>query len=193
MESIGTSSTRPYYRMKLFFFTFVIVLLGALCAAAGLLTLFPSALGTKYGVAIMTLQNIDRMLVSRAAGLFAIMTGLLAMTITFLHLFYSHRIAGPAFRLGREAERIGRGELTADFQLRKKDNLTDLEDALKRAAHRYRETVLALDRHAVSMKEKAGVLRAAKEGVSDPALASVLQEMTLDMKKAEKLLSEIKT
>lgn len=193
METVKTAFTRPYYRRKLFFATFVIVLLGSLCVAAGLRALFPSELGARYGDAIMTLRNIDRMLVPRAAGLFAVMTGLLVLAIAFLHLFYSHRIAGPAFRLGREAERIARGDLKADFQLRKKDNLTDLADALKLTARRYREAVIVIERHAVRLEEQAVKLAETERPGSDPAIAATLRDMTAAVKAAEKMLSVIRT
>ncbi|MDH4163675.1 MAG: hypothetical protein OEW15_13445 [Nitrospirota bacterium] len=194
METIGIASTRPYYRRKLFFTTFAIVLLGALSVAAGLHALFPSALGSRYGDAIMTLRDIERSLVPRSAGLFAVMTGLLVLATAFLHLFYSHRIAGPAYRLGREADRIARGELKADFDLRRKDNLTDLADALKLAAHRYRETVNALDRHATGLEAGAATLKDLEHRNTDPAaLASALQEMKTEFRAAEKLLAEIRT
>jgi methyl-accepting chemotaxis protein len=129
-----TSSTLPYYRRKLFLSAFVILLLGAFCIAAGLHALFPSELGERYGAAITTLQKVKQMLIPRVAGLFAVMTGLLVLVTTLLHHIYTHRIVGPAFRLGREANRIGRGDLTVEIILRRKDNMTDLADALNLAS-----------------------------------------------------------
>lgn len=193
MEINETSSTRPYYRRKLFLATFVTALLGGLCLAAGLHALFPAALGARYGAAILTLRNIEQTLVPRAAGLFAVMTGLLVPAVVILHLFYSHRIAGPAFRIGREAERIGKGDLKADFKLRRKDNLTDLGDALKETARRYRETVIAMERHASGMQELADGLRETERGPDPAALASTLRELTSAVEKTEKMLSGIRT
>lgn len=46
-------------------------------------------------------------------------------------LFFPHRIAGPLYRMERELkERVGEGDLTVKFSLRKGDEVGDLADAL---------------------------------------------------------------
>ncbi|MDH4161902.1 MAG: hypothetical protein OEW15_04340 [Nitrospirota bacterium] len=188
MQFIEASFTRPYYRRKLFFSTLVIVVLASLCAAAGLLAVFPSVSGACYGAVITTLHAFERMLVPTIATLFAVMTGLLALAVSFLHLFYSHRIAGPAFRLGQEAARIGSGDLRADFRLRRKDNLTDLEDSLKQVACRYRETVDALEQLTSVLDRQAASL----DGSNRPAVEKAVREMTVAAAAMEKIVSEIR-
>ena len=192
MEIAEQSMTRPYYRRKLFFSTFVIVLLAAAFVAAGLLELFSTALGDRYGEAIRVLHHAKQVLVPRAVGLYVVITGLLVLTLSVLHIFYSHRVAGPAFRLGREAEKISGGNLKADFQLRSKDNLSDLADALKQTASRYRDTVIALERHTVSLEAQAAALSEKGAEANPAALDPVLREMTSTVGSIDKLLSEIR-
>lgn len=46
-------------------------------------------------------------------------------------LFFPHRIAGPLYRMERELkERVGEGDLTVKFSLRKGDEIIELADAL---------------------------------------------------------------
>ena len=193
MEKTVAVSTRRYYRRMLFFYTAVIVLLGALSVGVGLLAFFPASLGDGYGAALLSMRNIERTLVVKVAGLYAVMTVLIMLAIAFLHVFFSHRIAGPAFRLGREAEQIGRGNLKANFQLRSKDNLTDMADFLKQAASRYRETIIALDRHATIIKMQAESLSGAagrQKGGAAPGQA--VEELSTNVRNIDKILSEIR-
>ena len=51
--------------------------------------------------------------------------------VVFISLFFSHRIAGPAYRIQKVlSTMIEEGDLTKQFQLREKDELKELADAL---------------------------------------------------------------
>ncbi|GAH88998.1 unnamed protein product, partial [marine sediment metagenome] len=46
--------------------------------------------------------------------------------IAVIGIFYSHRIAGPAYRIGQEIQRVLNGETGVNIRLRKKDKLKEL-------------------------------------------------------------------
>ena len=46
-----------------------------------------------------------------------------------LVVLFTHRIAGPVFRLCRVLEQVGQGDLTQAVKFRKNDELTELDDA----------------------------------------------------------------
>ena len=48
----------------------------------------------------------------------------------FLTLFMSHRIAGPFYRLKREMKVMGSGDISGDFNIRRKDQLQDLATSI---------------------------------------------------------------
>lgn len=51
---------------------------------------------------------------------------LVLLAVAAITLSISHKVAGPLHRLGRDAERIGRGDLTGSFRLRTNDELKSL-------------------------------------------------------------------
>jgi methyl-accepting chemotaxis protein len=53
--------------------------------------------------------------------------------IVMISLVFSHRIAGPVFHMRRSAELVAKGDLTADFHLRKHDELIPLAVDLQNA------------------------------------------------------------
>ncbi len=67
----------------------------------------------------------------------------LAGLIVFI--IYSHRLAGPLYRVEKALHEIGQGDLTHRIKLRKNDQLEDLAQSLNRFAQR--------------MDDKLGVLR----------------------------------
>ncbi len=194
MENVARSSTSRYYHGKLFFYTFCIVVLGAVCGGIGIFMLFPSSLGEGYGAALLTIQRMEQALLVKVIWLYIVMAIFFIPAIAFLLMFYSHRIAGPAFRLGREAELIARGNLKADFRLRQKDNLTDIEAVLKQVAVRYRDTVSALKNQTTAMETQAeSISGMVQQGKDRVALESALDELSSKIKNIDKILSEIRT
>ena len=94
-----------------FLYTLVIVVFGAGLAGAGAFLLFPTQLGEGYGAVLSTVQDLEQVLLAKVGMIYAIMSIFIIVAVVLLHLFYSHRIAGPAYRLGREAQVIGQGGL----------------------------------------------------------------------------------
>lgn len=54
------------------------------------------------------------------------------LLVAFGSIFVSHKIAGPIYRFERQAEAIGKGDLTLKFNLRPYDELKDLGVALEK-------------------------------------------------------------
>jgi methyl-accepting chemotaxis protein len=142
----------------------------------------------------MTIHRIQQGLAGKVAGLYAMAAFFLIFAIAFLNVFFSHRIAGPAFRLRREAELIGRGNMKATFKLRPGDHLADVADSLKKTASRYGETVNALEQHArlvaAGAEAVSGLLERGKDGT---AIEQAIADMSRSVKSIDAILAEIKT
>jgi methyl-accepting chemotaxis protein len=67
-----------------------------------------------------------------------------ALAVLLLTLFYSHRIAGPAYRLRKDVDRIAKGELENLFQIRQGDQLSSLAEALVAMTRTIKLKVLAI-------------------------------------------------
>jgi methyl-accepting chemotaxis protein len=187
-------TTRRNYRLLLYVNTLVIVLFGAVVAGCGLFWLLPAGLGESYNTIMASVQGIRKVLFWRVVALYAVISLLIVVGMVVLHLFYSHRIAGPVYRIGREAAKIAQGNLTGNIKFRRKDNLTDMADLLNDVASRYRgrmnavkDCFAAIDTHSETVYD---LIRQGKDGV---ALKQAAETVTINVKNIERSLSEIRT
>ena len=186
--------TRKNYRLLLYVNSLLIVLLGAALAAWGIFLLFPSGLGEGYGAVLASVQGIGQVLFRKVAVIYAVIAVLMVLALVLLHLFYSHRIAGPAYRLGMEAGKIAKGNLTGNIKFRQKDNLTDMADSLNDVALRYRGRITAVKEYLAIIetqsKTVSDLIRQGKDGV---ALEQASEEISGNIKNIEQILSEMRT
>jgi len=186
--------TQKNYRLLLYVNSLLIVLLGAAVAAWGIFWLFPSGLGEGYGAVLASVQGIGQVLFKKVAIIYAIIAVLIVMAMVVLHLFYSHRIAGPAYRLGMEAAKVANGNLTGNIKFRKKDSLTDMADSLNNVASQYRRRITAVKENLAIIetqsKKVSDLIRQGKDGV---ALEQAADELSGNIKNIEQLLSEMRT
>lgn len=131
-------ATKKIYRTSLYINTFIIVMLGAVVAGGCVFFLFPANLGQDYHSSLATVQAIRKVLFGRVLLVYAVFCLLILLSIAILHLLYSHRIAGPTYRIGVEASKIAQGVLACDFTLGNKDSLVDVKDLLNELSCRYR-------------------------------------------------------
>lgn len=189
-----TFSTRRSYRALLIFFTFAIVLVGAAIAAGWVFFVFPTSLGEGYGAVIATVQQIQNILLRKVAVIYVVMTVFMIGALIVLHLFYSHRIAGPAYRLSKEASIIARGDLTGNIRFRQKDNLTDMADTLNQVAARYRGRVTALKDYTTIIDAQVNLIQQlAQRGEQASALERHMEEVRAHLKNIGQVLSEVRT
>ncbi len=125
----------------------ILALLGVLVAAV-LYVLFNRDLTASYLSAHLAIRNVRDMLLPTLA---AIDVGVFVLSAVLM-LFYTHRIAGPAYRLGRTLREVAAGRLPSEVRLRKGDYLEDLAAetnhllaALREEAHSLEQDVLLLE------------------------------------------------
>lgn len=188
-------ATGKGYRTFLYVNTFVIVLLGAAVAGGCVFLLFPANLGQDYHSSLAALQAIRKVLFWRVLAVYAVVSLIILLSIMVLHLLYSHRIAGPTYRIGCEAAKIAQGNLTCNFTLRRKDNLMDLRDYLNELGCRYRGRVEAIQDGLAAIETNVETISADKrrQGQPDVACRQALAEITAATKEIERHLLEIRT
>jgi len=108
-----------------------------------------------------------------ASSLVSLASGLL------LALFLPQKIAGPIYRIEKDLEQVGQGDLTVTIRLRKEDILQDFSQSLNVALASIRERVAAV-------KEDHSALQAMAEKLVDQRLSEAL-------KRQENSLSKLKT
>jgi len=187
-------TTQKNYRLFLYLYTLVIVLLGAAIAGWGVFWLFPPGLGEGYGAVLASVQGIGKVLFWKVAIIYAVIALFIVLAMVVLHLFYSHRIAGPAYRIGREAIKLGQGNLAGNIKFRQKDNLTDMADSLNDTASKFRGRVKAVkDCLAVIETQTKTVSDLIQQGKDREALEHAAEKITGNIKDLERVLSEMRT
>ncbi|MEW5744270.1 MAG: methyl-accepting chemotaxis protein [Nitrospirota bacterium] len=125
-------------------------------------------IGGSYRMFHIHAQNfLDYLLPAIAVSV--LLTVLLAVAIA---LFFPHRIAGPLFRIERDLkERVGEGDLSVRFSLRKGDELTDLADAINISLEKLKQRI-------EDIKQPAERLEAlVAQGRGDEGIAALAKEI----------------
>ena len=187
-------SARRSYRPLLFIYTVVIVFLGAALAGAAVFLFLPSRLGDSYGAVHSAVRDMGQVLAAKVAGIYSIMAVFIALAVVLLHLFYSHRIAGPAYRLSREATVLGQGNLKGNIRFRRKDNLTDMAESLNQVASHYRDSVSIMkDRIAAIEKQAGSIAQLVESGESASVIERSVQDINMNLKNLTHAVLEIRT
>lgn len=102
-------------------------------------------LGGSYRTAIYTIYDLKVHIFPLMFASFYTIFILVVVSVAIgaIALFFSHKMAGPIFRLERSLEAVGKGDLTVQTKLRTGDQLTELADEInlmvkslgQRAAH----------------------------------------------------------
>ncbi len=101
---------------------FGVVLLSSLIAALILYFYANQELGDSYYDAHITIRRVSDLLwpVVAAGSVVSLLSGML------LAVFLPQKIAGPIYRIEKELERLGEGDLTVEIRLRPRDPFHDL-------------------------------------------------------------------
>jgi methyl-accepting chemotaxis protein len=106
----------------------ILVILGVVGTGVLFYLLSFRQLSTGYGDAVYTIYNLKRVVLPTLfASLESILLlGIVTIIIAAMSLFFSHKIAGPLFRISRDLETIAAGDLTVETRLRAKDQIAEL-------------------------------------------------------------------
>ncbi len=192
-RAIGLT-TQKNYRFLLYAYSLVIVLLGASFAGLGVIWSLPGNLGEGYHNVQAMLRGIQQMLFFRITLFYSIAILIIVVAMVVLHLLYSHRIAGPAYRIGQEAARIARGNLAGIIKFRKHDNLMDMAESMNDVASQYREHIGAVLEHLAFIEEQSQKMSVLVQEESDEAtLKQAAEEITGKSNAIADCLAEIRT
>jgi len=132
------------YSYSLFLKVVGLLLGGAMAAAAVVYLTVQQQISGDYSEVLYTLHHLKGVLLSRTLLVGGGVGVLIVAAVAAINLFYSHRVAGPLFRIGRELERIREGDLTVRIRLRKGDVAVPLADGVSSLAEAHGRRVRAL-------------------------------------------------
>ncbi|MEI6205481.1 MAG: hypothetical protein WCP20_01730 [Desulfuromonadales bacterium] len=192
-RTIGLT-TQKNYRLLLYVYSLVIVLLGVSFAGLGVLWSLPDNLGEGYHNVQAMLRGIQQVLFWRITLLYTITTLLIVLAMVVLHLLYSHRIAGPVYRIGQEAAKIAQGNLAGKIKFRQQDNLMDMADSMNDITSCYREHISAVQTCFTMIED--GTIRMntlVQQGKDETAIKQAVEEISNNNIDIARRLSEIRT
>jgi hypothetical protein len=120
----------------------------------------------------MLLQQQQLMMKSLVGGL-----ALMVVAIGLLGIYFTHKVAGPVFKMKKLLKRVGEGHLLFDAKLRKGDELVDFFDAFTQMVSGLRD----METHQLADVEAA--IQALNKGAAEDA-ASALGRVRDSMKVA---------
>ena len=117
----------------------ILILLGlfflsSLISALVLYKNLQTPISPHYGAAHMILTQVRESLAVKTITINLIFFILIAIGIILLCILYSHRIAGPLFKVKQYAATLGEGRFEERIRFRKKDAVHDLADVLNETA-----------------------------------------------------------
>jgi len=168
----------------------VLVFLGATVSAIVLYLNVQERIENDYSSALISIKNLQDVLLLKTLLINAVIGVLILMAVALINLFYSHRVAGPLFRLGREAAKVATGDLTVHVRLRKTDVVVPLAEELTGFADSYRTRVLELDEKVSDVQELTrstlALMGAGKEPQSIEASVAAIKQKVKDMEETFK-------
>lgn len=175
-----------------------------LLTAAGMLavTLFlyfatSKDLGDSYGRAIYLINDLRIRIFPLFFASFYSIFILVVVTaaIAAISVLYSHKIAGPLFRIERNLDLIGSGDLTVNTRFRKTDQLFVLADELNAMVRSLNHTVRASGDALEKVKRCEERLSALLEddGCGDVALREAVFSLKAAIEEVRSVTSKVKT
>jgi methyl-accepting chemotaxis protein len=192
-HTIGLT-TQKNYRLFLYVYSLVIVLFGLLFSGLGLFWSLPDNLGEGYHNVQAMLRDIQQVLFWRITLLFIISTILIVLVMVVLYLLYSHRIAGPAYRIGQEAAKIAKGNLTVEIRFRKHVNLMDMADSMNDVVLQYREHIKYVQECLSIIEERSSKMNTLiQQGKHEGSIKLEAEEISKSYDAIASCLAEIRT
>jgi methyl-accepting chemotaxis protein len=133
-------------------------------------------LNTHYSAILSILSDLKETLLIKTLKINAIFSFLAAIGLLFIGIIYTHRIAGPLYRIKSAAKAIGEGNLETKIQLRSKDVIHHFATSLNSMTESYRDRISVL----------SGSLDQLRESITE------IKSLTDDNKETDSTLEKIR-
>lgn len=144
-------------------------------------------LGDTYGKAVYTIYNLKVNIFSMLFASFhsILILGLSTAAIALIAVFYSHKIAGPVYRLEKCLERMEAGDLTVTAKFREGDQLGPIAEEMNDAVRSLNHIVRSVDDSLIAMEASEEKLREvlARESVSQKDLFDAVHRISFEAEK----------
>lgn len=178
------------YPFRLFLKLVVVVSLGAVLVGVLLYISSEYFVGGSYIESIQQLSIAKTEIIKKSFMIYAFTGILIIVGLGVITLFYSHRIAGPLFRLGKESRQIAMGDLTVHVKLRQKDAIHPLADSLNEVVEAYKKRIIVLRERVEAVKKAALALQDINH--EDGNIENKIDLLKKDLEDLENSLKELR-
>ncbi len=143
-----------------FLLAFLLVLMSGIAVSA--LTLYLNIyqpLDTHYSAALSIMSDLKDTLISRSLIISALFSCMMFLGLLFLGILYTHRVAGPLYRVKVAAKSIGNGNLRENIKLRRKDVIHSFAESLNNLTSNYSNKVELLHSEINQLKDSVNELK----------------------------------
>lgn len=151
-------------------FLFILLMIFITGTALSALVLYLSVhkpLDTHYSAIISIATGIRESIVATSIKTGIVFLVLIAAGAGLLTLLYTHRIAGPLYRIRQCTKSISEGRLDTEIRLRRKDAVTAFADSVNGMTQFYREKVSALSEELKNLEHAVSELDPSRGAVKD--------------------------
>ena len=155
------------FRRSVFLTCALIFIIGIIVAGGIFYLVTRLPLGPSYGEAFNMLSRfreeiLFKSVVIYACTVFAVLVGIVAMT-----LLYSHRVAGPVFRLSQFLKKVREGEIGTPVSIRQKDVIHPLAHEVNAMVDWYRQKITIIKQELETIEKQAERLEEDRAAADD--------------------------
>lgn len=159
------------YRRDVIFRPVLVFIAGLILTTVILYITVSQPIGPSYGEGFRMLAQLQQDIFSKSAIIYAITVFIIVCGIIFLTLIYSHRVAGPVYRLTLFARTLCSGDFRSNVHIREKDVIHPLADEMNTMVEQYRQTLSSLQDEIQSLDQLAIQVTEGKD--EDKVLADI--------------------
>ncbi|MBI5099723.1 MAG: methyl-accepting chemotaxis protein [Nitrospirae bacterium] len=154
-DTIETINKSYYYRLALR--CIFILIAGAILTGVFLYFSLYREPGSSYAESYSIISALRAELFYKSTYLYITTLLFIIIGITIICLLYSHRVAGPIYRLGVFARKVASGDLTEAVTLRQKDAIYPIAEDLNGIIAMYREIIEQLETKMKEVREMSSL------------------------------------
>lgn len=136
-ELLKSSRQIERFSARLLFKMILLVLASVSLAGTVLFVLSLTPIAPSYVEAIFSVNSYKMELLRKSLYIHSIFTALMLAGVIVLSLVYSHRVAGPLYRIRIVARTMAAGRLDEPFTIRSKDVVHSLADIMNEISQKY--------------------------------------------------------
>jgi methyl-accepting chemotaxis protein len=132
--------------LRNFLFMLLVILLSSTAISALVLYFnIHKPLNTHYSAIVMIISELNDIILVKTLTISAVFSVLAAIALFLLGIFYTHKIAGPLYRIKMAAKSISMGDLGTKIILRRKDVIQPFAESLNSMTENYSNKIRILD------------------------------------------------